>query len=61
MHLLSDLGGEFVARVGIIRGVAAAIDSEPMLVTAVWITKRPNGLFTQFEDLVSRGGPTGHT
>jgi hypothetical protein len=53
MRLLSILGGEFVAKVGIYEAWQLPL-TVLMILTAVLITKYPIGLFTRFENLVSR-------
>ena len=53
MHLLSTLGSDFVVRVGIYEAWQLPLTLVALL-TAVFITKRPIGLFTGFEEFVSK-------
>src|SRR5271170_194276 len=53
MHSLSNLGGEFVARVGIYEAWQLPLTLF-MLLTAALITKYPIGLFAKFEDLIGK-------
>jgi hypothetical protein len=53
MHLLSNVGGEVVARVGIYEAWQLPLTLLTLLIAAL-ITKYPIGLFAEFENLVSR-------
>ncbi len=53
MHLLSNVGGEFVARVGIYEAWQLPLTLLALLIAAL-ITKYPIGIFAEFENLVSR-------
>src|SRR5271168_1188089 len=53
MHSLSNIGGEFVGRVGIYEAWQLPL-TLLMLLTAALITKYPIGLFAKFETLVGR-------
>lgn len=53
MHLLSNLGGDFVARVGIYEAWQLPL-TLLMLLTAILITKYPIALFARFEEVVGK-------
>jgi hypothetical protein len=53
MHLLSNLGGDFVARIGIYEAWQLPL-TLLMLLTAALITKYPVALFSRFERLVGK-------
>ena len=53
MHLLSNLGGDFVARVGIYEAWQLPLTVLTLLIAAL-ITKYPIGMFAEFENLVGK-------
>ena len=56
MHLLSNVGSEVVARVGIYEAWQLPLTLLALLIAAL-ITKYPIGIFAEFENLVSRNCP----
>jgi hypothetical protein len=53
MHLMSNLGGGLVARVGVYESWQLPLTLLMLLVAAL-ITKYPIGLFAKFEDLIAK-------